>query len=244
MSKISIIIPVYNNQKYLHQCLNSVIEQNEKDLEIICIDDKSTDDSLSILNEYAKKDKRINIISLPQNSGVSNARNEGLKLVTGEFVCFLDSDDFLEKYFCKVLYNNLIITQSDLSCGGHCKVNKFQKRISMWLPEKIVSNNTIEDINRLTKHRNVTQKMFKSEIIKTNNIRFNTDLHYMEDALFLIEYLTHCNTISGVKQMLYNVRINENSLCRSTKFIERRKQESEKAKAYIDNIILNYKKIK
>ena len=102
----------------------------------------------------------------------------------------------------------------------------------------------INDILSFTKHRNVTQKLFKTSIIKEHNITFNTELHYMEDALFLITYLTHCHKITGVKESLYNVRININSLCRSTEFIERREIESKKAKQYINQIIDNYNKRK
>lgn len=244
MPKISVIIPVYNNAQYLHQCMDSVINQTEKDLEIICVDDKSTDDSLQILKDYAKKDNRIVVIESNENNGVSHARNKALEKMTGEYTCFLDSDDFLEPISCKYLVNDMINNNTDLSCGGHCKVNKFERKISTWLPERIVSTNLFEDINKLTKHRNVTQKMFKSEIIKSNNITFNTSLHYMEDALFLITYLTYCKSISGARQMLYNVRINENSLCRSAEFVERRKIESENARRYIDNVILNYRQSK
>ena len=241
MPKISIVIPVYNNAQYLDECLISVINQTEKDIEIICIDDKSTDNSLEILNNYAKKDNRIKVLTLLKNQGVSNARNIGLKVITGEYVCFLDSDDFFETDYCKLLLENIIKFKTDLACGGHCKVNIQERKISKWLPNKLISKNGIDDILLFTKHRNVTQKLFKTSIIKAHDINFNTDLHYMEDALFLITYLTHCNSISGVQESLYNVRINQKSLCRNTEYIQRREIESTKAKEYINNIIKEYK---
>lgn len=244
MHKIAVIIPVYNNAEYLSQCLDSVINQTEKDIEIICIDDCSTDNSLDILKNYEKKDTRIKVISLLKNGGVSNARNIGLESINSKYVAFLDSDDFIESNFCKLLLNNILTKHSDLACGGHCKVNKLKQKISRWLPQYIVSSDVLNDINVLTKHRNVTQKLFKTEIIKNNNIKFDTTLHYMEDALFLIKYLTHCANISGLDKMVYNVRINENSLCRSTEFMERRRLESEKAKACINEVISSYKKNK
>lgn len=244
MPKVSIIIPVYNNAPYLDECLDSVIRQTVNDIEIICVNDASTDNSLEILKKYEKLDKRIKVINLEKNGGVSNARNIALDNINGKYVCFLDSDDFIEIDFCKFLINNILVKHSDLACGGHCKINKFNQRISKWLPEAITSSNVLEDINLLTKHRNVTQKLFKTQIIKTNNIRFNTSLHYMEDALFLITYLTHCTSISGVQKMIYNVRINENSLCRNTEFVERRKIEREKARACINKVISSYKKNK
>lgn len=238
--KVSIIIPVYNNKRYLRQCLSSVRNQTLREIEVICVNDCSTDYSLELLKRYENLDNRIHVVNLEKNSGVSHARNVALEKISGDYVCFLDSDDFLELDFCEALVSDMENSKSDLSCGGHCKYNKFNQKISTWLPKKIVSTNLMNDINLLTKHRNVTQKLFKANIIKENKLKFDTTLHYMEDALFLVQYLTHCKTISGVDKSLYVVRINEHSLCRSVEFVERRKQESEKAKAYINDIISKY----
>lgn len=92
MDKVSVIIPVYNSSKYLKECLDSVINQTYKNIEIIIVNDKSTDDSLSIINSY--KDKRIKLINLKENVGVSLARNKGVENSTGNYICFLDSDDY------------------------------------------------------------------------------------------------------------------------------------------------------
>ena len=94
MPKISVIVPVYNVEKYLKECLDSIINQTFKDIEIICVNNGSTDSSCEILNEYAKNDNRIKIIN-SENIGVGNARNLGLQAVTGEYISFVDSDDFL-----------------------------------------------------------------------------------------------------------------------------------------------------
>ena len=93
--KISVIIPCYNVEKFLKQCLDSVCGQTLKDIEIICVNDASTDKSLNILKQYAKKDKRIKIIDLQKNSGLSVARNTGIKHATGDFIGFIDSDDYV-----------------------------------------------------------------------------------------------------------------------------------------------------
>lgn len=95
MKKVSIIIPMYNSEKYLHQCINSVINQTYKNIEIIVVDDHSTDDSIKIINKI--KDKRIKLISIRKNKGVANARNTGIKKATGDYICFLDSDDYWYK---------------------------------------------------------------------------------------------------------------------------------------------------
>ena len=229
MHKITVIIPNYNNAKYLDKCLKSVIDQTHKDLEIICVDDKSTDNSIAILKKYAVKDKRIRLLMLPANRGVSNARNMALEIMTGDYVCFLDSDDYLEKTSCADLLSSILNTNSDLACGGHIKLNSIGSKVSAWLPQQDISTNPIKEIYSFTKHRNVTQKLFKTSIIKENNITFNTELNYMEDAVFLVDYLRCCKSISSVKKVLYIVRVNQNSLCRNKKFKVRRESDSTKA---------------
>jgi glycosyltransferase involved in cell wall biosynthesis len=236
MAKISIIIPNYNNAQYLDRCLKSAINQTYKDIEIICIDDKSTDDSLDVLKKY-EDIENVKIIRLTENGGVSNARNIALSQIDSEYVCFLDSDDYIEKDFCIDLLNNIISSKSDLSCGGHIKINKFNRRISAWLPKKAFSDKPNEDIYYFTKHRNVTQKLFKTEIIKNNNILFEKNLNYMEDALFLVTYLKHCKYITGVERVLYDVQINPNSLCRSEQYKERRESDSANASSKITSML-------
>lgn len=239
MPKISIIIPVYNAEKYLNTCLDSVLNQTEKDLEIICVDDCSTDGSLDILKAYNNKDARITLIQGLENHGVSQTRNIGLKYISGEYVCFLDSDDYLENTFCEKLLKRFD-KDTNLVCTGHIKLNELGRKISPWLPLRDQSYDVMKDINDFTKHRNVSQKMFKTDIIKNNNLEFATDLHYMEDALFLITYLFYCKKINSVKEPLYVVRINQNSLCRSIKYKERREQEKIVAKQRINAIIKKY----
>ncbi len=96
MTKISVLVAVYNTERFLRECLDSLLRQTLKDIQVICIDDASTDESLSILQEYAEADERVEVISLPSNSGSGAARNAGLPLVKGDYVCFVDSDDWLE----------------------------------------------------------------------------------------------------------------------------------------------------
>ena len=99
---ISVIIPVYNTEVYLPRCLDSIINNDYRNLEIICINDGSTDNSLSVLREYEKEDERIIVIDVP-NGGVSNARNIGLDMASGEFIAFVDSDDWVHRQYFSVL---------------------------------------------------------------------------------------------------------------------------------------------
>ncbi len=121
--KVSIIIPVYNVEKYLKECLNSVVNQTLKEIEIICVDDGSTDNSLSILEEYAKKDNRINLLK-QENSGAGAARNKGLDSARGEYIYFLDSDDFLELNAIEILYNQIAKNQADICFFKFYKYNQ------------------------------------------------------------------------------------------------------------------------
>lgn len=114
MDLISIIVPVYNVEKYLEHCLNSIINQTYKNLEIILVNDGSTDNSLEICESFKQKDSRIKIIT-KGNGGLSSARNEGLKIAKGNYISFVDSDDWIDADFIKALYNNLISTDSDMS---------------------------------------------------------------------------------------------------------------------------------
>lgn len=123
MNKISVIIPVYNVEKYLPQCLESVINQTYHNLEIILVDDGSTDSSPQICNDYATKDNRIKLIH-KENGGSSDARNEGLKLISSNFVAFVDSDDILSPHLYQILMDILLKTDSDIA---ECSFSEFEK---------------------------------------------------------------------------------------------------------------------
>ena len=97
MTKVTVLVAVYNASRYLSDCLNSLLEQTLSDIQVVCVDDASTDDSLSILQQYGSRDKRIEVVHLPENQGQGHARNIGLQMARGEYVCFLDADDWLER---------------------------------------------------------------------------------------------------------------------------------------------------
>lgn len=144
---ISVIIPVYNVERYLSRCIESVINQTYRDLEIILIDDGSTDSSGTICDDYAQKDSRIIVIH-QKNRGLSAARNSGLDIAKGEYIGFVDSDDFISLNFYKILYDALNETNSDLS---FCKVEKFlniqdiKEDLNSYIPKEYNSINFIEE---------------------------------------------------------------------------------------------------
>ena len=195
MPKISVIIPVYNVEKYLAECLTSVVNQTFKDIEIICINDGSTDNSPKILEEFAQKDNRIKIIN-QENQGMSCARNAGLAVATGEYISFIDSDDYvstdlyadLQKFLpAELIYFNACIFP--MSEKYQALQNYIQCKFEGELPitEKIISQTNVH----------IWNKIFKASIIKENNIKFPDGL-YFEDFPFMFEYLHSINTVKFV----------------------------------------------
>lgn len=206
-NKISIIIPIYNASKYLKECLDSIINQTYSNLEIILIDDGSNDNSYDICKEYAKKDKRI-ILKKKNNEGVSATRNLGIEICTGKYILFIDSDDYCnENMIEKILYN---FQNYDLIIWGYNKIYK-NKKVHYILPNK---KKNIEDmiINDESVGGYLWNKLFKTSIIKENNIRFDKDIHFCEDLLFVLSYIKNINSVSYINEELYNYRMRRNSV--------------------------------
>ena len=207
---LSVIIPVYNVEPYLEQCLDSVVNQTYKNLEIICINDGSTDNSLKILEKFQQKDNRIKIIN-QENKGVSAARNAGLDIATGEYITFVDSDDYLE-------LNAYERTMNVLLNNKHVDVAEFRIRA-------FAENNDPINLTRLEKYtqyfddifnskvHNVStcNKIFKLEIIKERNIRFIEGLKYSEDHFFSHAFTVCSNNHAFINATLYNYRLWSNS---------------------------------
>ena len=209
--KISIIIPVYNAEEFLEGCLNSIINQSLKDIEIICINDGSSDGSLDILNEYHDKDKRIKIFS-QENSGPAATRNFGLEKSTGEYIIFVDSDDWVEPTMCEELYEHAKHLNSDLVLFDATEYNlnnEHKNRVYF------SSNYFTEDYNEFTFdykfNRNlvmnhflvVWSKMFRKDLVK--NIRF-PDLPIFEDVQFHVESMLLAKKISYFPKFFYHYR--------------------------------------
>ena len=210
MRKVSIIIPVYNVEKYLAKCLDSVINQTYNDLEIICVNDGSTDNSLQILEEYAKNDNRIKIINR-QNGGLSAARNSGLDIATGEYCYFIDSDDWIELDTIEKL--SVIAKTNNVDTVIHSAINiaedgscaEIADECNSWFKsysQPIGIYNVPIELN--IKIPTVTwNKLYKMSIIKEFNCRFPEGL-VNEDELFLWTYMIHCKNYYYLDEKLYN----------------------------------------
>ncbi len=205
MKKISVIIPIYNTEKYLSKCVSSVINQTYKNIEIILIDDGSTDRSLNICKKFSKNDDRIKVI-YEENKGVSYARNMGIKNSTGEYITFIDSDDFIDENMLLNLYNVLIKENADVSVCGYDfydgKHFKYKKRKNYTL--------TGDDKYKGIFSFNCQGKLYKKELF--NNILFDNKT-FAEDAYINFKLLKKVNKITYIlEKPLYHYRKRNNSL--------------------------------
>ena len=199
MVKISAIVPVYNAQEYLDRCLSSICNQTLKDIEIICVDDCSTDDSLKILNNYAKNDSRIKVIHRDVNGGESRARNMALECAKGEFLSFVDNDDYLDLNFYEELYNKAIATNADIVKGEMHRVEYDGSSFYEGLNNKIRKNN-----NKFFFAYRWWTAIYKRELISKNNIKFIEGYPLAGDVLFLNQAIINCVKLELVDNVYYH----------------------------------------
>ena len=212
MAKVSVIVPVYNVEKYLKRCLDSLINQTLSDIDIICINDGSKDSSLQILEQYAKKDSRI-VIYNQENSGVSVARNTGLEYASGEYIGFVDSDDWVDLDFYEKLYNSAKNNNADIAVADFIREhpNKKPKRLKL-KEEKIYT--TPEDKFMICKvHREgcVWNKIYRTEFIKSINLKFVPKMYY-EDRDFTIRSLYFSKKLVTTPNTYYRYFVNPKSI--------------------------------
>lgn len=216
---ISIIIPVYNSEKLLKQCLDSVLNQTLNNIEIICVDDGSTDNSFEILKEYEKKDNRV--IALTQkNSGAGVARNKGVEIAKGKYIAFIDSDDWIEHDALEKLYNNIENNDSDMVLFNsieHKPDNQFKKRIYLPKDDSIDYNNFTFDYHYkknfvMNGMMVIWSKFYKASFIRDNNIKFYSH-EIFNDVQFHIQTMLFAKKISYLPEILYHYRrLGQNSL--------------------------------
>lgn len=232
MTKLSIIVPVYNVEKYLPKCLESLTNQTLKDIEIICVNDGSMDNSLAILKEFASKDYRIKIID-NQHQGVAKTRNTGIEQSTGEYIGFVDSDDYIDIDFFEKLYNSATKSNSDIAIASILKhKNFFNIYNAKYTKEETAI--TIQDKIKLCEDKKhfffyAWNKIYHSGFIKENNIKFSEGQIY-EDVMFAIKALYYSNKIISVYGTKYHYIEHENSL---TKYKDKTgEKEHDLIKAY------------
>ena len=205
MADISIIVPIYNAEKYLNKCIDSLVNQTKKELEFILVNDGSTDSSEDIIKSY--KDKRIKYFK-NKNQGIGKTRNFGIDKATGKYLMFLDSDDYLDINACEKLYNKAIKEKSDLVVFDFYRVEDTLKEVTInnFKSSSLKENpNLLLDINL-----GPCNKLIKRELIDKNNTRFNEELKY-EDTPFVTEIIKNANKISKLNEYLHYYVIHSNS---------------------------------
>lgn len=220
--KVSIIIPVYNAEKYLHQCLDSVVNQTLHEIEIICINDGSTDSSLQILEEYASKDSRIKVMT-QENAGIGAARNIGIKHSHAKGIMFVDSDDYIADDMVEKMYNSMRTHQADVVvCDANILFDddinsnqqiRFNDTADSWFekfrkPEGLYKTET--DV-RAHIAPVVWNKLYKSDIITDHKLCFTEGL-VQEDEYWLWVYMIHCNNYYFINEKLYSYVYHKDSI--------------------------------
>ncbi|MEI0748343.1 glycosyltransferase family 2 protein [Brachyspira pulli] len=207
MIKVSVVLPIYNVEKYLPKCLDSVINQTLKDIEIICVNDCSTDNCENIIKEYIKKDSRIKLINNEKNSGVGLSRNIGVNSSNAEYIAFIDSDDYIENNYLEELYNSAVKYDADIVFTNNLNIVRgniikpyYHNRIHIWKKKlKNTWQEGISNFNVNTPEKENTpeyplaivwNKLIKKSFLQKNNINF-CDYRIAEDVDFLYRLFAH-----------------------------------------------------
>ena len=245
--KVSVIIPVYNVEKYLRKCLDSVVTQTYKNLEIICVDDGSTDNSLDILRFYEKKDERIKVFT-QENLGPSAARNKALDMATGKYISFVDSDDFLQWNAYEILVTVAEHNNLDLIMFGANTYPEWEGE--GWIKDKI---NTTYKVYHPTSNSEVIFKEKASvpflwlHFVKRSlfnlprKLRFDETMHLGEDQLFQFTYVPRAKSVMVIEDKLYNYRVSRNSSLMQL-YSSRKIQKVEQHLVLVEKVIEAWKK--
>ena len=249
---VSVIIPIYNTQKYLKRCMDSVIEQTYQNIEIILIDDGSSDNSLEICKKYQENDKRVYIIS-GKNCGVSHARNLGIDKAKGKYLYFVDSDDYLEKEAIEKMLIEYKMRNNQLVIAGYKEIENNLVKEKNWGKQEI----TNERAKELVLHENgvggyLWNKLFVASLIKKNDIKFQEDISVWEDVLFVMQYLNQCDNVIIINDCIYAYcrregSAVEHSLYNNKLYTQMTAMDRISKSVYLNNVakeILKYRRIR
>lgn len=228
MPSISVIVPVYNSERDLPRCLDSLARQSFTDYEVLCVNDGSTDDSLNILEKRAKSDSRIAIFS-QQNKGQSSARNNALLKAQGEYICFIDADDYVDDNYLEVLYATIQQHKADVAMVP----TRYITPERCWHDElKCGEYTAFADQIRVQPHGGPCNKIYRAALLKEKHITFPEGL-YWEDNLFVVKVCYYCNRLAVTEGTMYNYVINPCGTTRSEEREEKRKKDSIKIASLI-----------
>ena len=210
--KVSVVIPVYNVEQYLPKCLTSIVQQTLKDIEIICVNDGSTDNCLKIIEEFKSKDERIKIIN-KENDGLGSARNAGLEYTTGEYISFIDSDDYVDKNFLELLYNEAKENDADVACCGIKREGDGSTHFLINYSQTVITDDIYEKINisKAVQFSFVWNKIYKHTFLKENELKFMQDIVF-EDLIYTPQIMIKSDTLVTVPKTFYHYIKRENSI--------------------------------
>lgn len=235
MPKISAIVPVYNVEEYLSRCLDSLIEQTLQDIEIICVNDGSTDNCAQILEEYSNKDERIKVVT-QKNMGISIARNEGVKISTGEYISFIDSDDWVDKDFYEKLYNAALETNADVAAAGIYRISKKYKYKILKFKKSTYTQDFTEKLQLcdIPDSCFVWNKLYKKEALLNSDLKFVPGVVY-EDILYTPQVLFYTKGLVTVPDTYYYYFRHKNTIVtqNNSKAKQDRENSVKKLKAFL-----------
>lgn len=237
---ITIIVPVYNSKQYLHRCITSILEQTYSDIELILIDDGSTDGSTEICELFSLQDRRVRYI-FQENRGVSNARNHGIEIMKGDYLLFVDSDDWLESNACELLIKLMDEGNYDMIVFNmikHCNDKNKQKLCCTKRVQEKKKNEILRDIivsDTKSGGGFIANKFFRVRAVKELP-RFLETIQAYEDKVWELEYLQKLEKFLLTTYELYHYTIHEKSLSHDMKKIQRRLIDTVNAYEYILNI--------
>ncbi len=212
--KVSVIVPVYNVEKYLKRCLDQLINQTLKEIEIICVNDGSKDNSLDILEEYSQKDSRIFVVS-QENAGLSVARNTGMNYVKGEYIGYVDSDDWVDLDFYEKLYNAAKRNDCDIAVADFKRKHPNKDKIRLNITEEKVFTTPEDKFLACKTYREgcVWNKIYRTEFLKRIDLKFVPGMYY-EDRDFTARSLFYSDKLVTVPNTYYDYFVNPKSICK------------------------------
>ncbi|MEN6414605.1 MAG: glycosyltransferase [Veillonellales bacterium] len=221
--KVSIVVPVYKTEKFIHRCIDALICQTLTDIEIILVDDGSPDNCGKICEDYAKQDKRIKVIH-KKNGGLSSARNTGIREASGEYIGFVDSDDYVEQTFCECMYKTAKKFNIDIvNCDYYWESETSEARSSSLKKDKVIYN---EEILEYLKKAHATtiiwfvwRNIYRRSFLIKNNIFFAEEVRFGEDSIFNLYAFYYAKSLYSVDKCLYHYISNPNGLIQ-TKYKE------------------------
>lgn len=214
-ASVTIIVPVYNAESTIRLCVESILKQTYRELEVLLIDDASVDASRDLCDEYAAKDSRVKVFSLPENRGPSAARNLGIQYASGEYLLFSDADDTMEPNSVDVCVTQMQRYSADMLCFGYRTEEQCYRCETLCELTPLEAARSLLGGGKCRIKGYLWNKCFKTAVIKKEQLRFDETAHLCEDVLFCQQYVRVCKKIVCIPEVLYHYRLSDDSITRT-----------------------------